>query len=104
MESQLAIIFERILRLDQRPGRDFEPVDEAGQEEAQRGAATERRQRRDLGSIERTCAPVAAKERTAFGDVVGMIGLEAPRVEADRDVIGERVAAGEIEIDQARKA
>ena len=30
-----------------------------------------------------------------------MIGLEAPRVEADRDVIGERVGAGEIEIDQA---
>ena len=30
-----------------------------------------------------------------------MIGLEAPGVEADGDVIGERVGAGEIEIDEA---
>jgi hypothetical protein len=32
-----------------------------------------------------------------------MIRLEAPAVEADRDVIGERVGAGEIEVDQARQ-
>src|SRR5580700_4479816 len=32
-----------------------------------------------------------------------MIGFEAPRVEADGNVIGERVGAGEIEIDQPRQ-
>src|SRR6266566_1939011 len=30
-----------------------------------------------------------------------MVKLEAPGVEADRDVVGERVGAGEIKIDQA---
>ncbi len=30
-----------------------------------------------------------------------MVGLEAPGVEADGDVIGERVGAGEVEVDQA---
>ena len=38
----------------------------------------------------------------ALGDIVGMIRLEAPGVEADGDVIGEHVVAGEIEVDQAR--
>src|SRR5262249_27767342 len=32
-----------------------------------------------------------------------MIGFEAPRVEADRNVVGKGVSAGEVEVDQSRK-
>src|SRR5262245_48785048 len=32
-----------------------------------------------------------------------MVGLEAPSIQADRDVIGEGVGAGKVEVDQARK-
>src|SRR6516165_6063368 len=30
-----------------------------------------------------------------------MVGLETPRVETNREVVGERVGAGEVEVDQA---
>ena len=36
-------------------------------------------------------------------DVEGVVGLEAPRVEADGDVVGEHIVAGEVEIDHARE-
>src|ERR1700730_12773851 len=32
-----------------------------------------------------------------------MIGLKAPRVEADGDIVGKRIGACEIEVDQARQ-
>src|SRR6185295_16307486 len=38
-----------------------------------------------------------------FGHVVGMLDLETPSIETNRDVIGERVRAGEIIVDQARE-
>ena len=53
------------------------------------------------GESGRAC--VALQQRAALGDVEGMVGLEAPGVEADRDIVGERVGAGEVEVDQARK-
>src|SRR4029450_8420733 len=39
----------------------------------------------------------------SFAHIVGMVSLEAPGVEADRDVVGERVRAGEVEIDKSGK-
>ena len=45
----------------------------------------------------------AAQQRTGLGDVQAVVGLEAPGVDADRQVVGERVIAGEVEIDEARQ-
>src|SRR5262249_38528352 len=44
---------------------------------------------------------VGLQQANALADVVGMVNLEAPGVEADRDVIGKRIGAGEVEVDQA---
>ena len=41
--------------------------------------------------------------RHALGDVERAVGLEAPGVEADAEVVGEGVVAGEIEVDQPGK-
>src|SRR4029079_10455286 len=42
-------------------------------------------------------------ERPALGGVELKIRLEAPCIEADCNVVGERVVAGEVKIDQTRK-
>ena len=39
MDGQLALVLQRVLRLDQRPGGRRAPVGQSGQEEAQRRAA-----------------------------------------------------------------
>ena len=52
---------------------------------------------------QRPLARIALQQRAPLGDVEGVIGLEAPGVEADRQIVGERVGAGEIEIDQSRQ-
>ena len=49
MEAELAVIFERVLRPDKRTGRDIQPIDEAGEHEAQRGTAAEYRQGSNFG-------------------------------------------------------
>src|SRR5260370_30511650 len=41
-------------------------------------------------------------EESRLGDIEAAVRLEAPGVEADRQVIGEKIGAGEIEIDQPR--
>ena len=48
-------------------------------------------------------ACVAREQRPPLGHVVGMVRLETPGVQADRDVIGQHVGAGEIEVDQPRQ-
>ena len=101
VEAQLARYSSGSFLVDQGAGRRRQPVVEAGQEEAQRRAARQDRQRRDFGIAQRPDALVALEQRHALGDVVGAILLEAPGVQADRDVIGEQIVAGEIEIDQA---
>ena len=58
VEAQLAQIFERVLGLHQRARRHVQPVDEPRQQEAQRRAAGQQRQRRDLRR--RQAAHVAA--------------------------------------------
>ena len=49
MEAQLAEIFQRVLGLHQRARRHVEPIDEAREQKAQRGAAREQRQAPALG-------------------------------------------------------
>ena len=55
------------------------------------------------GADKRPRLRIAREQRAALGDVVGMIRLEAPGVEADGDVVDQRIGAGEIEIDQPRE-
>src|SRR5215471_1108487 len=104
METQLEIVFQGVLRLDQCARRHLQPIDESGQQKPQRGAATQYWQCRNLAPLELALAHVAVEQSASLGDVVGMVRLETPRVEADRDIIGEGIRTGEIEIDQTRHA
>ena len=60
-------------------------------------------QSRTFGFAERADTLVALQHRRTLGNVVGAVLFEAPSIEDDRDVIGQQVVAGEIELDQARK-
>jgi hypothetical protein len=44
------------------------------------------------------------RRRRGRGDVEAAVGLEAPGVQRDADVVGERVPGGEIEVDRRREA
>src|SRR5216683_2729593 len=101
VEPQLAQIFERILGPDQRPRRLVEPVEEPGQQKAQRSAASEQRQCREFRRNERPLPPIAVEQQPRLGHIEAAIGLKAPSVETDRQVIGEKVGAGKIEVNQA---
>src|SRR4051794_1000505 len=83
VKSQLAKIFERILRLDERTRRHVEPVDQPGQQKTQRSTARKQRQPFALRGAERSCPRIALQQSASLGDVVGMVRLEAPGVEAD---------------------
>src|SRR6204780_720987 len=102
VEAQLSQVFERILGLDQRAFGMVEPVVEPRQQEPQRAAARQHRQRRDLGRPERPDSAVLRQHRPRLGDVEATIRLEAPGIEADRQIVGEEVGAGEIEVDEPR--
>ena len=43
------------------------------------------------------------EQKPRLGDVETTVALEAPRIETDREVIYEKVIAGEIKVDQAGK-
>src|SRR5215813_2360346 len=101
MKAQLSVIFERILGSDQRALWYRQPVHQPRQQETHGRASREDGERITLGHRKRTDHAIAVEQRPPFGDVVGMIGLEAPCIEANGNVIGECIRAGEIEIDQA---
>ena len=103
VEAQLADIFQRVLRLHQRARRHVEQVDQPRQQETQRRAARQQRQRLLLGVGQLPLAAIGVEQRARLGDVEGMIRLETPGVQADRDVIGQHVVAGEREVDQPRQ-
>ena len=84
VEAQLAEIFERILRPHQRARRHVEPVDQPRQQEAQAAPRREQRQRVALRRPTAAAPRIGLQQAPALGDVVGMVGLEAPGVEADR--------------------
>src|SRR6478672_3248284 len=98
MESQLAQIFVRVLALDQSFAVGVEPVIGAGEQEAERGTAGKRRQCGNLVCRERPHALIGLEKGPRLGDVEARVGLKAPGVEADGDVVSEHVGAGEVEV------
>ncbi len=101
LKAQLAGIFERILGPHQRALGTSRKIDQPGQQEAQRRAARQQRQRVLLGLGQWALAAIAAEKGARLGDVERTIALETPGIEADRDVVGEHVVAGKGEIDDA---
>ena len=85
------------------PWRHIQPIDQPRQHESQRRASRQHRQRLDLGLAERPQPLIAGNHRPAFGDVERIVGLEAPGAEADRQIVGERIVAREVEVDEAGK-
>ena len=73
---------------------------QAGQEEAQGGAGGERGQGVALGGAERADVVVGVEQGAGHRRVDAAV-LEAPAVEADGEVVGQEVGAGEVEVDQA---
>ena len=71
------------------------------QQKAQRGAARKQRQRGDFGGAQRPGFSIMFDQGARLRDVELPIGFEAPRVEADRKVIGEGIVACKIKIDEA---
>src|SRR5215470_16028125 len=87
VESQLAIVLQGVLRLDQCAARHLKPIDQSGQQETQRSSAAQRRQRGNLARRELARPHVALEQGASLGDIVGMVGLETPRIEADRHIV-----------------
>src|ERR1700692_1740099 len=100
MKAQFSRIFARVLRPHHCARRYVEPVDQPRQQKTHRGAAREQRQLLPFFQRKRPRLDVAREQRAAFCNVVGMIVLETPGIEADGDVVGQRVGASEIKIDQ----
>src|SRR5690348_18342271 len=80
----------------------IEPAVEPGQQEAQRAAARQQRQGGELGGVERAYGAIARQQQPRLGDIEAAVALEAPGVETDGEVIGEKVGAGEVEVDEPR--
>src|SRR6516165_10068257 len=101
VEAKLAQIFKRILRPDQRSFRLVEPIKKPRQEKTECTAAREQGQGGELRRRERSRSPIAVEQQSRLGHIEAAIGFEAPSIEADRQIIGEKVGAGEIEVNQA---
>src|SRR6516225_445978 len=100
VEPQLTQVFERILRPHQCSGRWIKPIKQPCQQEAQRAAARQHRQRGQLGRRERPLPSIALEQQSRLRYVEAAIGFEAPSVQADRQIIGEKVGASEIKVNQ----
>src|SRR5258708_22356059 len=103
VEAQLLQVLERVLRLHERALRMVQPIVKPGQQKTQRAAAGEDRQGLDLGRRRRPGRAVAADQRPRLGRVQAAVPLEAPRVEANPEVVPKGVVAGEIEVDNPRQ-
>src|SRR5262249_13827176 len=101
VEPQLAPVLERVLGPYHRARRDVEPIDQARQQEPQGSPAREPRKRGTFCFVQWPQFAVGLQQCTPLRYVERMVGLEAPRIETNREVVGERVGAGEIEVDQA---
>src|SRR5262245_58611244 len=101
MKAKLSVILQRILGPHQRTIRHRQPVHQPRQQETHSRTARQDREGVTLTYRKRSDLAVAVEQRAPLGDVVGMIDLEAPGIEANRDVVRERIRAGEIEINEA---
>src|SRR5262249_5693236 len=100
MKAQPTQILERVLRPDQGSRRLVQPVKESGQQKAQGAAARQQRQRAQFGRGQRSYPAIAVEEQARFGHVEAAVVFEAPGIQADRQIVSEKIGAGEIEIDQ----
>src|SRR5581483_12260693 len=87
----------------QRAGRHIQPDLEAGEQKTQRRAAAEQRQCIPFRGRQGPRLDIALQHGAALGDVEGMIHLETPGVETNRDVVSQSIDAGKVEIDEARE-
>src|SRR6516162_1232042 len=101
VEPQLTQIFERILWPDQYPRRWVKPIKEPRQQKAQRATAGEHRQRSKFVRREGPLPSITVEQQSCLGHIKAAVRFEAPGVEADRQVIGKKISAGEIEVNQA---
>src|SRR6516165_1214188 len=101
VEPQLTQIFERILWPDQCPRRWVKPIKEPRQQKAQRATAGEHRQRSKFVRREGPLPSITVEQQSCLGHIKAAVRFEAPGVEADRQVIGKKISAGEIEVNQA---
>src|SRR5215831_1419077 len=101
MEPQPLRKFARVLGSYKRHRIVVDEVVEACQKKSQRSAGRKLRQSVDLGVSERTSLAICGNKRTALRDVKA-VALEAPGIEHHRDVVGECVVAGEVEVDKSR--
>src|SRR5208337_1754941 len=102
MKLELAPIFHRILALHKCRVRRVEPIVEAGKQKAQRRASGKKRQRLKLLRRKLPDGVIAIEQRAGLGHVEGAVGLKTPSVQANGQVVGEQVVAGEIKVDHPR--
>lgn len=92
----------RVLARHQRVRRRVQPVPRAGQQEAQRRRAPQRRHRGGFLRADAVHAAVAGFQRLGAVGMEGRpVSAEAPRAVHHGKVVGARVGAGEVEIDDA---
>ena len=103
VKVQLVHVFKRVLGLDKGAGRVVQQVVETGQEEPERTAAREQGQRLQFVGREGPHLPVGLQHEPRLGDVEGLVRLEAPGIQTDRQIVGEEIVAREIEVDQSRQ-
>src|SRR5437870_2624405 len=73
VKPQLAEILARILRADQRSCRLVEPIEEPGQQKAQRGTAREQRQCGAFGRDQRPLPLIAVEQQARLGHIEAAI-------------------------------
>ena len=98
MKAEPFRVVHRVVRPDQCVSGRLGPVDKAGQKESKGCAPGEHGQSDPFGGGERTKAFITGQKGASAGDVVLPPGFEGPGVQADGDVVGEEVRAGEIEV------
>ena len=94
MKAHLEKIFARILDPDQRIGLAIEIIVKPGQQKPQRRSLRQNRQCRRFLGAERTLCVIGLKKRARFFRNEAVFAVEAPGIQRDRDVIGQRIRAG----------
>ncbi len=104
MEAQPRQIFFRVLRLHESTRRMVDKVIEPRQKEAHGGTAREKGKGSKLACLQRSHLRVGLQKTTRLRDVERTVILKAPGVDANPEVVGEGVVAGEVEVDEAGEA
>ena len=100
MKAQFAQEFERVLGPHQGSRRLVEPIEEPRQQKPQRAAAGEQWQCREFRRGQRPGMAIIVEQQARLRHIEAAIGLETPGVEANRQIVGEKVGAGEVKVDQ----